>query len=427
MVRTGRQETMNPSVKDISVFELAKRDARSNAQIFECMESLDLEIRNLEARKNSLLMALETAKQKNLRDDVAETEFRLSDTELRLAQMKKSKARNASLDAHELWCMEREAQSRILLGAHIVATTLSSCFNSQMENIFAKQEEQGKSGPQFTCCIVDEATQSQEVETLIPLMLGVKTLVLVGDARQLPATVLSKVAKDNGLGKSLFARLQTCFEDSVQNPVQFLDVQYRMHPEICLWPNRFFYSGRLHSAPSLAQQRVCPLLPYCILSLEYKQNVCGELSNAGEAELVSQLTLGLLEKLGNQQLSIGIITPYHKQRAMIVSILHASSCFSQNVEVNTIDSFQGQERDIIVMSCVRTGGVGFLSDTRRLNVALTRARYSLLLCGNFTSLQNDNTWRALLDNAIQRKVLKHVPSNVARNKDELLKLVLKDM
>jgi senataxin len=84
-----------------------------------------------------------------------------------------------------------------------------------------------------------------------------------------------QVAKDNGLGKSLFARLQTCFEDSIQNPVQFLDVQYRMHPEICLWPNRFFYSGRLRSAPSLAQQRVCPLLPYCILSLEYKQNVCG--------------------------------------------------------------------------------------------------------------------------------------------------------
>ncbi|PNF31614.1 hypothetical protein B7P43_G17187 [Cryptotermes secundus] len=427
MVRTGRQETMKPSVKEISVFELAKSYAKSTTQPPECLESLELEIRSLEARQNSLLMALETARQKNLRDAIAETEFRLIDTELRLAQMRKSKAQNVYLDPYQQWCKEREAQSRILHGAHIVATTLSSCFNSQMENIFAKQEEQGKSGLQFTCCIVDEATQSQEVETLIPLMLGVKTLVLVGDARQLPATVLSKVAKDNGLGKSLFARIETCFEDSMQKPVQFLDVQYRMHPEICLWPNRFFYNGRLHSAPNLAQQRVCPLLPYCILSLEYKQNVSGELSNAGEAELVSQLTLGLLEKLGNQQLSIGIITPYQKQRATIISILKASCCASENVEVNTIDSFQGQERDIIVMSCVRTGGVGFLSDTRRLNVALTRARYSLLLCGNFTSLRNDNTWRALLENAIQRNVLKHVPSSVARNKDELLKLVLRDM
>lgn len=114
------------------------------------------------------------------------------------------------------------------------------------------------------------------------------------------------------------------------------------------------------------------------------------------------------------------------QRTVISSLLHASSYASQSVEVNTIDSFQGQERDIIVMSCVRTGGIGFLSDMERLNVALTRARCSLLLCGNFTSLQNDNMWHALLENANQRNVLKHVPSSVAKNKDELLKLVLRD-
>jgi len=84
-----------------------------------------------------------------------------------------------------------------------------------------------------------------------------------------------QVAKENGLGKSLFARLQTCFEDTVKNPVQFLGIQYRMHPDICLWPSRFFYNGRLRSAPTLAQQRVCPLVPYCILSLEYKQSDSG--------------------------------------------------------------------------------------------------------------------------------------------------------
>ncbi|KDR21193.1 uncharacterized protein LOC110828310 [Zootermopsis nevadensis] len=427
MVRSGRQETMNQLVKDISVIELAKRDARNTAQVLECVESLDLEIRNLEARKNSLVMALETARQKNLTDTIAETEFKLGETELKLFQMKKSKTQNTTLDPRELWRIEREAQSRILLGADIVATTLSSCFNNQMETIFSTQKNsKDRSGFQFTCCIVDEATQSQELETLIPLMLGVTTLVLVGDAKQLPATVLSKMAKENGLGKSLFARLQTCFEDTVKNPVQFLRIQYRMHPDICLWPNRFFYNGRLISAPNLAQQRVCPLVPYCILSLDYKQDDSGELSNEGEAELVSQLTLGLLEKLNNQQLSIGIITPYNKQRTMIQSILRDSSCSCQNLEVNTIDSFQGQERDVIIMSCVRTGGIGFLADTQRLNVALTRARRSLLLCGNFTSLRNDNMWRALLENASQRNFLKHVSSSVAKNKDELLKLVLRD-
>jgi senataxin len=257
-------------------------------------------------------------------------------------------------------------------------------------------------------------------------MLGVNTLVLVGDAQQLPATVLSKVAKDYGLGKSLFARLQSCFEDAVRNPVLFLDTQYRMHPDICLWPNRYFYNGRLQSAPNMAEQRGCPLVPYCILSLDYEQSSSGELSNAGEAVLVSQLVLGLLEILGNKKYSIAVITPYNMQRTAITSLLHASPYASQNVEVSTIDGFQGQERDVIVMSCVRTGGIGFLSDSQRLNVALTRARCSLLLCGNFTSLQNDNMWRALLENANQRNVLKHVPNSVARNKHELLKLVLRD-
>ena len=78
------------------------------------------------------------------------------------------------------------------------------------------------------------------------------------------------MAKEYGLGKSLFARLQECFEDTVKNPVQFLETQYRMHPEICHWPNKFFYSGRLRTAPSVS--RKSPLVPYCILSLDYKQD-----------------------------------------------------------------------------------------------------------------------------------------------------------
>jgi senataxin len=86
---------------------------------------------------------------------------------------------------------------------------------------------------------------------------------------------LLQVAKDHGLGKSLFARLQSCFEDTVRNPVLFLNTQYRMHPEICLWPSRYFYCGRLQSAPNMAQQRGCPLVPYCILSLDYKQDISG--------------------------------------------------------------------------------------------------------------------------------------------------------
>ena len=83
------------------------------------------------------------------------------------------------------------------------------------------------------------------------------------------------MAKDYGLGKSLFARLQSCFEDAVRNPVLFLDTQYRMHPDICLWPNRYFYNGRLQSAPNMAEQRGCPLVPYCILSLDYEQSSSG--------------------------------------------------------------------------------------------------------------------------------------------------------
>ncbi|KAJ9575926.1 hypothetical protein L9F63_007238, partial [Diploptera punctata] len=419
MVRTGRQENINPQVKDISLFELARRDVKNSAQVYETIESVELEIRNLEALRNSKILALESARMKNL-PNVNEIEFKVGEIERRLLQMKKSKTQNLTRDPKELARKEREAQERVLLGADIVATTLSSCYNNHMENIYMQNREYGF---QFTCCIVDEATQSQELETLIPLMLGVNTLVLVGDAKQLPATVLSKLCvKKHRCMRSLCARLQECFENFVKNPVHFLDTQYRMHPEICHWPNRYFYNNKLRTAPCAINWK-SPLIPYCILSLDYKQDERGELSNSGEAELVSLLTLGIIEKVGNRY-SIGIITPYHKQRIAITSFLQCHYQGSQNVEVNTIDSFQGQERDIIVISCVRTGGVGFLADTERLNVALTRARHSLLLCGNFTSLRNDSMWRALLDNAAKRKVLKYVPSDLAKQKEELMNLVL---
>ncbi|XP_015127180.1 helicase SEN1 [Diachasma alloeum] len=423
---------------------------------------------------------------------------------------------------------KRNVEARILEDADVIATTLSSCYTFQMENLF------GKDGLNIPVCIVDEAAQATELGTLIPLMLGVSTLILVGDPKQLPPTVLSEEAKVRGFDESLFYRAKKNFEIQKGNPILMLDTQYRMVEEIVKWPNNFFYQGALRTGSTV------PPLPFTNYKLiHHFSHQDQNDSNLGEARLVVNLTFGMVVELVkdavNQNISIGIITPYRKQRKVILDLLKAryeehapkkkkikiakagdvdnnanetsikvpnhlnitddsryddwedflktqekkeindlqiskenreeaaekddkenegenagengktKENYKENekgeqvmkevpekpsplylklksIQVNTVDSFQGQERDIIIMSCVRSRGIGFVNDPNRLCVSLTRAKHTLVLCGNFKTFKRNQMWNALLADAEARSAYVRLDSD--SSVDNIMKHVI---
>ncbi|XP_044006980.1 uncharacterized ATP-dependent helicase C29A10.10c-like [Aphidius gifuensis] len=423
LVRLGRSETINEAVKSISLEELAKRYVSSKTNnVNQNLESIEAEKSHLLARINKLKMEFEISKksdnlfQQTLKEKLATTKLKYD-----LLTNKQTPNNITSSCTRKL---HRDAERDILRYADIIACTLSSCYTTKMETFFNDQQK-------ISVCIVDEATQSTEAETLIPLMLGVQTLVLVGDPQQLPATVLSNQAKKYGLDKSLFSRLNGYFESTQDSPVVFLDTQYRMAYPISYWPNIYFYNGALKNA---SLQILLPFENYRVLNLESIQNT-DKYTNLDEATYVTNLiyTMMTCEKLNKVDgtLKIGIVTPYNNQKYVISTKLrdkmrHVPDEIKNKLkwEVNTVDSFQGQERDIIIMSCVRSSGIGFLSDKQRLCVALTRAKHALYLCGNFHTFERDYMWSTLLTDARSRGV--YVDTSYKASVDEIRKHIIKN-
>ncbi|XP_032666246.1 helicase SEN1 [Odontomachus brunneus] len=416
LVRIGRPETMHPNVKPVSPSELAKRHLRKFTENVICWSSNSTT--NLEGEKTKLQSQMEEFRAEL--DNVAS----LSEAKRRTIKRKliDALARYELLISNKLFDdvnvkdrlrFQRSTEDIILAGADIIACTLSSCYTNQMESIFGANKER------LSVCIVDEATQSCEAETLIPLMLGVNTLVLVGDPNQLPATILSQRAKKLGLDQSVFSRVQLAFASETNSPVMVLNTQYRMAHSISYWPNQYFYEGKLIDAVEIRLN--FPFYPYRVLRHTSVQNN-DRFSNTTEAEFVANMIYAMLIyakwENANETITLGVLTPYNNQRTVILNKINEKiSTLPVNMkkkiafEVNTVDSFQGQERDIIIMSCVRSHGIGFMSDKQRLCVALTRAKHSLILCGNFTTFEKDPMWNSLIYNAKTRGVLCDVDAN----------------
>ncbi|XP_034947241.1 regulator of nonsense transcripts 1 homolog [Chelonus insularis] len=242
----------------------------------------------------------------------------------------------------------------ILMNSQVITSTLASCYTkSCMRKFFSENSLSEK-----LVCIIDEAAQANELLTLIPLLLGVKFLFLVGDHQQLEPVVLSQTAKRYGYNSSLFARAQKIFREEKKNPIAVLDTQYRMEKSISCWPNKYFYQSRLKDAA---------------------------LTNS-------------LELFDNLKRDFGFKVEKNK-----------------DIEVNTVDSFQGSERDIIIMSCVRSHELGFTGNPNRLNVSITRAKHTLIMLGNFQAFERNSMWSNLIRNAEQRNVLVHINDDNAES------------
>ncbi|XP_047954096.1 helicase sen1-like [Salvia hispanica] len=297
---------------------------------------------------------------------------------------------------------------------------LEASFANEAEIVFTTVSSSGRKlfshlTHGFDMVVIDEAAQASEVGILPPLSLGAARCVLVGDPQQLPATVISKAAGTLLYSRSLFERFQ-----QAGCPTMLLSVQYRMHPYIRDFPSKHFYQGRLTDSESVASlpdevYYKDPLLrPYIFFDIavgrESHRGGSVSYQNTIEAQFCVRLYQHIqktIRSLGARRVSVGIITPYKLQLKCLQrefkDVLNSSE--GRDVYINTVDAFQGQERDVIIMSCVRASshGVGFVADIRRMNVALTRARRALWVMGNAKALEQSDDWAALINDAKARK------------------------
>ena len=264
-------------------------------------------------------------------------------------------------------------------------------------------------GRRFPRVLVDEATQATEPATLVPIVRGARQVVLIGDHRQLPPTVISRRSEEGGLSRSLFERMIKMGIEPLM-----LTTQYRMHPAISEFPNSRFYESRLENGVS-ETDRLAPKgliwpdwdVPIAFLPVEGGEVLSPDgasKENPAEASWVVSLLLNLLKAGELREKDIGIITPYAGQVRTIRDQMPENL---QSVEVRTVDGYQGREKEVIIFSCVRSninGNIGFLSDARRLNVALTRAKRGLVVVGNPTTLRCDGNWEAWLSHIRSRNL-----------------------
>lgn len=264
--------------------------------------------------------------------------------------------------------------------------------------------------------------QALEASCWIPLLLG-KRCILAGDHMQLPPTVRSNEALKKGLGVSLFERLMRHFEDSA---AEQLICQFRMHRHIMAWSNASFYRDNLVAAACVEGRLLCDTYPETpadavppILWIdtagipwlrEDEEEANGQptasplkrsRSNRAEAALVLKYLQQLIETYGVRPADIGVITPYSAQAKLIRRLILDSEqdIESRNgvlgdVTVQTVDGFQGREREVIIISLVRSNhyrDIGFLADARRLNVAVTRARSHLVIIGDSETVTEGGT------------------------------------
>jgi ATP-dependent RNA/DNA helicase IGHMBP2 len=252
----------------------------------------------------------------------------------------------------------------------------------------------------FDICIIDEAIQSLEPLAWIPILKSDR-IVLAGDENQLPPTILSG---NKMLMNTLFSKMVKNFQGTER--LVFLNTQYRMEEEILGFSNQEFYNNRISSDSSIKDRPKIykPLFTSSLVFIdtagagyEEAQSFQSEsYKNHGEAGLISIVLKEIINQLSISANDIGIIAPYREQ---IMELKDALKDFPTELEISTVDSFQGREKDVIFLSMTRSNEnneVGFLKDYRRMNVSLTRARKLLIVVGDSSTLVSDNFYNRFI-------------------------------
>ncbi|HOY11719.1 MAG TPA: IGHMBP2 family helicase [Saprospiraceae bacterium] len=302
-------------------------------------------------------------------------------------------------EARELrkWARELEYKlTREIVGnAKVVVSTLIGAAHPDIDDLY------------FDTVIIDEASQALEPESWVAMIKGKRT-ILAGDHKQLPPTVKSRNAAQLGLETTLLDILTLVIHDSY-----LLNTQYRMNDTILGFSNQMFYNGKLLSSEKVANRLLRSLAPLTLIDTSGTgfEEVIGQenrsYKNDGEFFLMREHILANKENLLGA--SIGVISPYAEQiRNLRISFEEETDFRNIDFEIDTIDGFQGQEKDVIYISLVRSndkGEIGFLADERRLNVALTRARFALIVIGDGSTLSNHGIFSKFWDYAEENKAL----------------------
>lgn len=263
-------------------------------------------------------------------------------------------------------------------------------------------------GQKFGTLFIDEAAQALEAACWIPIRKADR-VILAGDHCQLPPTVKTPEALRAGLGHTL---MQTIVKNK-PDTVSLLKLQYRMNDEIMCFSSEWFYGGMLQSAPEVKYRSILdfdtPIEWINTEGLDCNEEFIGEnygRINKSEAELSIEQLKGYITKIGrerflDERIDVGMISPYKAQVQYLRRLVRNDAFFKpyrQAITINTVDGFQGQERDVILISLVRAneeGQIGFLNDLRRMNVAITRARMKLIILGDASTLTRHAFYKKL--------------------------------
>ena len=306
--------------------------------------------------------------------------------------------------------LEIRINAQLFGEARVIASTLVGSANRLLE------------GQKFGTLFIDEAAQALEAACWIPIR-RVSRVILAGDHCQLPPTVKSFAAMKAGLGKTLMERIV----DNHPETVTLLKMQYRMNEEIMRFSSDWFYGNQVESAPEVKYRSILDLdIPMSWIDtsefsensefsdssdISFKEQFVGESFgriNKAEAELTLLVLEQYFQKIGKQRilderLDVGVISPYRAQVQYLRRLFKKKEFFKPYrslISVNTVDGFQGQERDIILISLVRAndeGQIGFLRDLRRMNVAITRARMKLIILGDASTMTRHPFYKRLYD------------------------------
>jgi superfamily I DNA and/or RNA helicase len=304
--------------------------------------------------------------------------------------------------------LEVRINAQLFGEARVIACTLVGSANRLLE------------GQKFGTLFIDEAAQALEAACWIPIR-RVSRVVFAGDHCQLPPTVKSFAALKAGLGKTLMERIV----ESHPETVTLLKMQYRMNEEIMRFSSDWFYGNQVESAPEVKYRSILDLdIPMTWIDTStfqlpssgeeanlFKEEFVGESFgriNKAEAELTLLALENYFKKIGKERileerLDVGVISPYRAQVQYLRRLFKKREFFKPYrslISVNTVDGFQGQERDIILISLVRAndeGQIGFLRDLRRMNVAITRARMKLIILGDASTMTRHPFYKKLYE------------------------------
>ncbi len=320
-------------------------------------------------------------------------------------------------EARELENWARQLENRlieqVLDSANCICATLVGSAHPVLE------------GRKFRTCFIDEASQALEPASWIPITRSSR-VVLAGDPFQLPPTVKSQAAQQAGLSKTLMEKAIDRFPHT-----SLLNVQYRMNRTIMGFSNEWFYGGKLLAAPSVADRSLDGWPPLSFIDtagcgfdekaapaignragsrfnaeewLLIREHLLKLFSSFEESEAVSFEAVGLggeLEPVPPELPSVAIISPYREQVVHIEQAVREDEALNAKpLKISTIDGFQGQERDVVYISLVRSNTkkeIGFLSDYRRMNVAMTRARMALVVVGDSATIGSIRFYKSFLD------------------------------